>query len=345
MAASVVERLRTPAFGLGGDRLAAAGVDLVAHVRSVSSMGAFPVLRRSLRIAGALGGLIQRLRRHRPSAALLVGFSEVNARLGPMLRRRSVPVLWYCPPQVWAWRAARARTLARACDRMAVVLPFEEPLWRDAGARATYVGHPAFELVGRTRTDRAQTSTPRVALLPGSRDAEVRRHLPLMLEAVAQRARHAELVLAESLSPEATRWARSEATKLGIHVSAGLARTALAGCDAALAASGTATLECVAAGVPPVIIYRTDPLTWMVAKHSVTVPWVALPNIVLGERAFIELLQRDATATALAGALDEVLGAREHYRALCSRVRTRLRGRPAPSARVADMIAPWLAHS
>jgi lipid-A-disaccharide synthase len=246
MAASVVERLRVPAFGLGGDRLAAAGVELVAHVRNVSSMGAFPVLRRSLCIAGALGGLIQRLRRHRPSAALLVGFSELNARLGPMLRRRSVPVLWYCPPQVWAWRAARVRTLARACDRMAVVLPFEEPLWRDAGARATYVGHPAFDPVA-ARTDRAQASMRRVALLPGSRDAEVRRHLPMMLEAVAQRAVHAELVLAESLSAQAARWAREEAATLGVPVSAGLARAALAGCDAALATSGTATLECVAA--------------------------------------------------------------------------------------------------
>ncbi|HEX4335007.1 MAG TPA: hypothetical protein VH062_03785 [Polyangiaceae bacterium] len=340
LAAEVATELVVATFGLGGPRLARAGLDGVRDVTAFAAMGVTAAAGRGPRLASALFALSREVRKRRPRAALLVGFSEVNALLAGWLKRRGTRVLWYAPPQVWAWRPKRARPIATNCDALAVLLPFETECWTRAGATVEYVGHPA---AWRAQSD---ASRREVVLLPGSRAHEVRAHLLPMLGAAAELARDglaARLVLAEGLDARTAAWVERVARARGVPVTRS-GPDALDGAAAALVASGTATLECAAASVPPVIVYRTDPLTFAVAARLVRVPHVGLPNLVLDRRAFPELLQKDVTASRLAAAVRDVLAAPHLSRASCREVREKLRGPDdtTPAERVAATLRPWL---
>jgi lipid-A-disaccharide synthase len=344
LAAEVLDELGVASFGLGGPRVSRAGAELVADVMPIAAMGVTAALHRAPRLALALGALALAVRKRRPSAALLVGFSEANTHVARWLKRRGTRVLWYAPPQVWAWRPERAARIANDCDRIAVLLPFEAACWSHGCAVVEYVGHPA---ANRDAMDEPVASRT-IALLPGSRSHEVRAHLPPMLDATARFVASgftAELVVAEGLDSRTATWAERAAHARGVRTTRrGVG--AIAGAAAAVVASGTATLECAALGVPPIIVYRTDPLTFAVASRLVNVPHIGLPNLVLGERAFPELLQRDVTAGRIADALSDVLREGERYRALCRDVRSRLRsplGDRRPAQRVAESLRPWLA--
>ncbi len=357
MAAPVVERLGTPAFGMGGPALAASGCECLVDQSNVSAMGFGSVLVRAPAIMRAALCLLRVARKRRPRAALLVGYSEFNAWLGPRLRRLGVRVLWYSPPQIWAWRSGRGPSLRRACDRLALILPFEQRLWRALGSDAHYVGHPALE---RRREAREVVRehvglTPWaecIAVLPGSRPAEVSAHLEPMLDATnllrAERgALDARVVLAPGLPGRTATWARRLASTKGVPVLSSSAPEVLPAFNVALAASGTVTLESALAGVPPVIVYRTGRLGAALARRLVGVESIGLPNIVLGERAFAELLQDAVTAEGIASAARLVLDAPEEPVSACGRVRQALEGPvdvpgDSPSARVAHLLAPWL---
>jgi lipid-A-disaccharide synthase len=360
MAAPVVRRLELPSFGLGGSALAAAGVELVADLSRTAAMGIGAVLVRAPLFADAARRLLAQVKKRRPRVALLVGFSEFNGWLGRELRRMGTRVLWYAPPQIWAWRPGRADSLRHACDRMAVVLPFEEELWRAHGADAHYVGHPALE---RPRPTREQVRerfgmTPYaeyVAVLPGSRGHEVHHHLAPMLGAVdalrsERGAIDARVVVAPALGARTAAEIAKLSVASGISVLETTAPAVLPAFDVALAASGTVTLECAVAEVPPVVGWRAGRLTEALARRLVKTEHVALPNVVLREAAFPELLGPALTAEALADEACRVLDAKADFVARCRRVVERLTeplaGKGAtelPSERVARMIAPWLA--
>jgi lipid-A-disaccharide synthase len=359
MAAPVVARLGANAFGLGGPALAAARVELVAHLTTTAVMGFGAVARRAPRIARVAVQLLHEARRRRPRAALLVGYSEFNAWLGPRLRALGTRVLWYGAPQIWAWRSGRAARLRRACDRMALVLPFEEVLWRAHGVDARYVGHPALERsAGDRATVRARLGlTPYaecVAVLPGSRPHEVRRHLEPMLAAIAllrseRGAIDARVVVASSLDAGCGTWVRRRAAAAGVETFAGPPAAMLCAFDVALVKSGTATLECALAEVAPVIVYRAGPISALLAKHLLRVQQVGLPNLVLGESVFPELLQERVTADDLAFEAQRLLDDRAETTERCRRVALALRAglpsasnEPRPSERVARMMRPWL---
>ncbi len=334
MAASVVRRLDAAAFGLGGTELARAGAELVCDLRPIAAMGIAAVAARAPSLARAVAALVSAARARRPRAALLVGFSELNARLSPWLRRRGVRVLWYAPPQVWAWRLGRAPRLARGCDRIAVLLPFEAATWSAAGASVEYVGHPALDRAFAPAPDTAFAA--HVALLPGSRPHGL---APPPASIVAR------IVRAPSLDDSTSRWIERAARNSGTPVTDAPLDDALRGCAAAIVASGTATLECAVAGVPPVIVYRTDCLTYAIARRLVRVSHVGLPNLVLGWRAFPELLQSEVRGERIATALSELLSARAAHIESCRTTRAALsasldeRGSPE---RVAAMLRPWL---
>ena len=354
-AAPVVARLGVATFGVGGPRLAAAGTELLTHLGPLGVMGLAAPFGRAPRLAQAVLSLVRAVRRERPSAALLVGFSELNAQLAGWLHRRGTHVLWYAPPQVWAWRPARARSLSARCDQLAVVLPFEAPIWRSAGARVEYVGHPALEEPGAAPSPPPAPSTStgdrlRILLLPGSRRQEIRAHLERMVGAalkVRERFALAEatIVRAAALDGDTSRSVDEAARAAGLSVTDAPLRVAACGHHVAIAASGTATLECAVLAVPPVIVYRTDPLTYAVAKRLVRVPHIGLPNLVLGRAAFPELVQSGATADGIAEGVTDVLTRRPAYLAECAAVKRTLEaglGGRAPSARVAEMLSPWL---
>lgn len=345
-AADVLRRLRTQAIGIGGARLARAGLELSSDISEFAAMGISSVARRAPWALRAAVRLREAVRIHRPRAALLVGFSEVNARLSPWLRGRGVKVLWYAPPQVWAWRPGRARSIAANADALAVVLPFEQSLWRDAGARADYVGHPALEL----RMEKPPDPAPDVVVLPGSRGHEVRAHLPSLLSATqalrqSGDAQRAVVVIAPSLDCRTRGWVRRTTLDAGVTAVDAALSSVSAGARIALSSSGTATLECAVLGVPPVIVYRTDVLTYALAKRLVTIRQIGLPNLVLGRAAFPELVQRAVTGDGIASAARQLLASYPVRLKDCAEVRDRLAapaGTVPPSERVAQMLAPWL---
>ncbi len=359
-AAGVVTALRamTPlrATGMGGAALAAAGVSLVSDLRSTTAMGLGAVALRAGRIAISAVEVLRAARRQQVEAALLVNYSEFNARLAPILHDRGIHVLWYGAPQVWAWRKKRGLALRRHVDRMAVMLPFEEPLWRRYGVDAHYVGHPAREVAALSRADARATLgltdlAKTIAILPGSRAHEVNALLPPMLEAaeLVRRDRasiDARVLLAPSLDRPTRERARALCLRRGVptfdvQASRG-AGVVLPAFDVALTASGTATLEAALARAVPVVAYSVGLLTELVARALVQVDSYALPNILLGRRAFPELVQRDVTAAALAAAVGRALDTRPDLLLACDAVLAALGDRATPSRDVAAMLLPWL---
>jgi lipid-A-disaccharide synthase len=356
-AAAVVARLpEADPFGLGGPALAARGVQLVGDLRASTAMGIGEAGMRAFGVLRAWAAVRRAVKARRPRAALLVNYTEFNARLAPQLRAAGVRVLWYGAPQVWAWRPNRTASLRKVVDRMAVLLPFEAPLWREAGVDAHYVGHPALEAVPleRQAARRALGLTPyaaAVAVLPGSRPHEVRRLLVPMLDAYdrvrADRASvDARVIVAPSLDDATRRWVRGlcDARRVGLFEVDPLvgAMGVLRAFDTTLCASGTASLEAALARAVPVVAYRVGLTTELAARMLVTIPNVALPNVLLGRRAFTELLQREAHATRIAQALADALDRRPALLTACDEVEAALGDRRTPSADVARMLAPWL---
>ncbi len=350
-AASVARRLGANAFGLVGAACESAGVEACARVER-ASMGLLDVAARARDLARAMSAVRRAIVKRAPRAALLVNYTDFNARLLPFLRARGVRVLWYAAPQIWAWRAARGDAIAKSIDAMAVILPFEEELWRARGVRTRYVGHPAME-VARMEREEARAAlgiapsrrdgARAIAILPGSRAPEVKRLLGPMLDAVSRDPKDARVILTSALDEDAKRDAHERARVVGVGVhevdAARGAISVLSAFDAALCASGTASLECALCDVPPVVAYRVDALTAFVARRALRTAHVALPNVLLGRRAFPELLQEDADAIAMRAALDAIA---PNARADCAEVRRVLGAGHVPSRAVADMIAPWL---
>ncbi|MDB4935491.1 MAG: Lipid-A-disaccharide synthase [Labilithrix sp.] len=344
-------------FGMGGGALAAEGVELVADLRETTALGVAEVARRAFGVARAYAVVRASVALRKPVAALLVNYTEFNARLAEALWANGTRVLWYGAPQVWAWRSGRAVPLRRHLDRMAVMLPFEESLWRGFGVDAHYVGNPAREelRVDRVAARELLGMTPRawgVAILPGSRPHEVRRLLVPMLGGYERvRREHASVdarvLLAPSLDPTTRAWARATADAAHVEVVDVDARAgmgyALPAFDAALCASGTASLECALARAVPIVCYRVGWPTELAARAFVSTPYVALPNILLGRAAFPELLQRRATAARMCEALAKVLEERESFLGACTEVEAALGDKTHASQMVARMLEPWLA--
>jgi len=318
-------------------------------------MGVLDVAARAASVLESLSALRRAARERRPPVAVLVNYTEFNARLAASLRPMGVRIVWYAAPQIWAWRPGRGRRLARLVDAMAVVLPFEEPLWRELGADARYVGHPSLEDAGSPARPNARArlrisgEATVVALMPGSRPHEVRRLLPPMLDAASRlgaRRIEARVLLTESLPASVRESARRMAERAGIAAydvaATEGAAPLLAAFDAALCASGTASLEAAVANAPPVVTYRLDALSAVVARALIRTPHVALPNVLLGRRAFPELLQRDARPEPMASALERVLDRRDAALASCAAVRAVLGDVHEPSRRVAEMACAWI---
>jgi lipid-A-disaccharide synthase len=319
-------------------------------------MGITEVARKLPAVLASYARLARLARANRPRAAVLVDYAEYNQRLGRHLRSLGIPVLRCVAPQVWAWRPGRLRTAGRSFDRLAVILPFEEDLWRGAGVDARYVGHPAVDVVPRSRREARELlgiapDRACVALLPGSRRHEVRTLAPRMLDTLRELSRtgrqvDARLALAPSLDEATRSWLRARAAERGVpsldvapEVGAG---EWLAAFDATLAASGTVTLEAALAGAPPVIVYRVSAVTAAIARRLIKVPSIGLPNVLLGRRAYPELLQNDAEPAEMARALGSVLDERAAFEPLARELREAIEPPRSPHRTSHERIAAWM---
>jgi lipid-A-disaccharide synthase len=307
-------------FGCGGEAMRGAGVETTVDAHQISLAGIVEVVGGLPRVYRAFRTLLKEVARRCPQLAVLIDFPDFNLRLAKRLKRRNIPVVYFVSPQVWAWRAGRLKQIRANVAKMLCIFDFEEAIYRKAGIPVEYVGHPLVDLVRPhlTREEflakaRLDPATPTVALLPGSRQQEVCYNLPPMLDAATRLtlARQIQFVIpvAPTLDPL---WL--EKALLECYVGRAMVRTvvhatydALQHSELAVVASGTATLEAVLRERPMVVVYRVSPLSWLVGKLLVDVPYYSMVNLLAGKLLVTELMQCDFTAPTLAAHVEYLL--------------------------------------
>jgi lipid-A-disaccharide synthase len=339
--------------GFGGDRLAAAGATLVENFSGLSVTGLLEVVRLLPRTYATYRRLVADAEATRPDVFVAIDFPDFNFVLARALKKRGIPIVYYISPQLWAWRSGRIKTMKRIVDRVLVIFPFEEAIYRDAGVAVQWVGHPLFDLQpARQSRDRflathgLDPSRPVLALLPGSRGNELREILPDLARAarliegrvpgvqfIVARAPHLHDDLFVPL-----REIQQQGT--AVIIVEGQADDVLASVDGAVVASGTVTVQAALHECPMVVVYRLSPLTYRMGKPFVHVDTYAMANLVAGRRVVPELIQQDFTPGSVAREATRILT----DRAYADRMRTDLRevrqrlGGPGASHRAAEAV-------
>ena len=296
--------------GIGGDALRQAGADIFTDFSELAVMGLVEVLKRYRHIKTIFNQLVLRLEREKPDLLVLVDYPGFNLKLAKQAHRLGIPVLYYISPKVWAWRPGRVKTIKRFVDHMAVLFPFEESLYQEAGVPVTCVGHPLVDAVSSDLTPEQAKQQLNfdadhrvLGLFPGSRRSEVEALLPVMLDTAEKiHQRHIDLEILLPLAPGLDQdflQPLLSQSSLDIKVVSGDFYDVIRSCDAIVAASGTVTLEIALMGVPHLIVYRVAPMSYRILKRLVKIPYVGLCNIVTGENLVTELLQDEVTVTNL----------------------------------------------
>jgi len=345
-------------FGFCGPRLRAAGGRLIGDFAGLSVTGLTEALRVIPRSLAMLRRLEEAARETRPDVFVAIDFPDFNFRLMAAMRRLGIPIVYYISPQLWAWRAGRMQTMKRFVDRVLVIFPFEEALYRREQVPVEFVGHPLIDLV-RVKTPRAallrehglMADAPTVALLPGSRPNELRRIVPDMaasLPLIRARVPGVQFIVAAAPNLQEEWFAPllnvSGPATAGPYPRPVLVRErtddVLAACDVVITASGTATVQAALHERPMVVVYRLSPLTYRIGKPFVRVDTYAMANLVAGERIVPELIQDDFTPARVADETVRLLIDRELHtrmRDALRRVREKLGG-PGASGRAADSV-------
>ena len=339
-------------FGVGGERMRAAGCDTVVEAKDLAVVGITEILSHLQKILRLYKHLIHEADRRKPELAIVIDSPAFNWRVARQMKRRGILTVYYVAPQFWAWRQGRVRLIRDYIDKALVIFPFEEKFYRDRGVDATFVGHPLAELPhpGIERGDYAKQFSldPQkqwITLMPGSRVKEVRMNLPTMLESAALLGSGYEFLLpvAPMLGQNFLR------TLIGAHKITLLpeALPALWHSRAGIVASGTATVEAAMMNTPFVMVYRVSPLTYLLGKPRVKVPRFAMVNLIAEEEVVPELVQQDFTAQNVIARLKEILPdgpARERMLEGLAKVKARLRASTGaeaaqqPADRAAGMI-------
>ena len=358
--AGLVEALRRHAPGLafsgmGGVRMRTVGVRLLADAGETAVVGVSELWEKRRALRAALRTLRGHLAEAGPALLICIDFPDFNLLLARTARRLGIPVCYFISPQVWAWRRGRVRTIRRLVRKMLVLFPFEETLYRAAGVDVAFVGHPLLDALAavppreRCRERLGIADGMKIlGLLPGSRAAEIRRHLPLLLEAAGRvRAEESGVAVVLGLSDTAER-PTVEAAVAGAGVPArviqGRTHEVMRAADFLMAVSGTVTLEAAVLETPMLITYRLGRLSYWLARLLVRVPFVGLPNLVADRGIVPELLQHDATPQRLAATALDILRSPARQgtmRAALADVRRRL-GEPGALDRAAREIVRLL---
>jgi len=321
LAVALRERLPEPKlFGCGGEAMRLAGVDTVVDAHQLTMIGITEVIGGLPRAYRAFHALLAEAGKRGPQLAVLIDFPDFNLRLAKQLQKRGIRVVYFVSPQVWAWRKSRLKQLKARIDKMLCIFDFEEAIYREAGIPVQYVGHPLVDLV-RPRLTRKQflgelglePAVATVALLPGSREKEVRNILPTMLEAAHRLSFSHKAQFVVALAPTLdSRWLETTLLepyvgRATVRVASHATHDALQHCEVAIVASGTATLEAALLERPMVVVYRVSRLTWRLGGLFVKVPFYSMVNILASKLVVPELIQSDFTATSLATRVEYLL--------------------------------------
>jgi lipid-A-disaccharide synthase len=352
-------RARTGArlFGMGGKRMAEASVELIADYHQVAVVGISEVLHKIPTVVGVQRRIAAEAVRRRASLAILVDSPGTHLGVARRLKNNGIRVGYFIGPQVWAWRPGRVRVVKRLVERMVVIFPFEEEIYREAGVPVDFVGHPLVDVVraSMSRTEfparhGLDAARPIVTLLPGSRRSEIERHYPLIMEACerlsgeAQNRGAIQFVLAAAPALGRDLFAPYERPGVSVTRVEGSTYDALAAADCAIVASGTATVEAALLGTPMVVVYRVSPTSAFVLKRMVRSPFIAMVNLIAGRGVVPELIQDQFTSAAVVEEVRKLLEspvASEEMKAGLAEVRTKL-GPGGAIERAADIFAGML---
>ncbi|MGA2201331.1 MAG: lipid-A-disaccharide synthase [Terriglobales bacterium] len=348
-------------FGAGGERMRAAGCEIVVDAKDLAVVGITEVISHLPKILGLYRKLIRSADKKRPALAVVIDAPSFNWRVARQMRKRGIPVVYYVCPQFWAWRQGRVKLLRKYVDKALVIFPFEENFYRDRGVDATFVGHPLADLPAPAITreeyaaeNRLDAAKPWITLMPGSRRKEVGMNLPTILEAADRLEKDHmgggyEFLLPVARTLDAafltelieTRQAASLQGK--IHLVAE-ALPALFHSHAGIVASGTATVEAAIMGTPFVMVYRVSRLTYALGKPHVKVPYFAMVNLIAEEEVVPELVQQKFTVENVVAEMNKIIPEGEPRARMMRRlaaVKARLKqgsGGAHPSEKAAEII-------
>ncbi len=337
--------------GIGGDKMAEEGVELGCHVRELAVVGLVEVFSVLPRLYRAYRWLMNQLKTTPPSVIVLVDYAEFNLFFAGRAKKYGIPVVFYISPQIWAWRQGRVRRIARNVSEMVVILPFEKDFYEAHGVKVSFVGHP---LVDRMRNDEGffnesrsskHDRSFRLGWMPGSRDTEVKRLLPVMAKAASLLERRSGRPLTHlvPLAPGISRKRVEEAfgeEGVTVNVFEGESTHIMRQCDLIVLASGTATLEAALLAIPSIIVYKISFISYVLGRLLLRIPWIGLANIVAGKEVYPELIQYEATPERIMEKclpLIEDPDRLEGMRKELEQIRTKL-GNPGASKRTAEVI-------
>ncbi|WP_150047614.1 MULTISPECIES: lipid-A-disaccharide synthase [Methylomonas] len=314
-------------IGMGANKMRQAGIDIRVDSSGIGVIGLVEILNHYGEIRKALQAMKALLADERPDLLVCVDYKEFNLKLAQYAKSLGIKVLFYVSPQVWASRPGRVKTYGRAIDMMAVIFPFETAYYEAENVPVRYVGHPSVDKVHPQR-DKQQDfalfdldpTRPVIGILPGSRSNELKRMLPVMLQAagqLAERRPQLQFVLpqADTVS-DADLQAYLQNCALPIRVVKQQTYDAIQCCDAIMTTSGTASLEIALLGVPMLIAYRLSPLTYYLGRLLIRIPFIGLPNIIAGRAIVKELIQTEASASNMATEIERFLSD-PAYRSRC----------------------------
>jgi lipid-A-disaccharide synthase len=349
LATALQARANVKLFGMGGPQMRAAGVEIVTDYSEVSVVGITEILSHLPSLIRAMRSLVNAAETRKPALAILADFPGFHLRLARKLKSRKIRNAYYICPQFWAWRPWRVRIVRRRFAQAFCIFPFEEKFYSGAGVPTKFIGHPLVGNVNPT-VDRAaflreqdlDPALPVVAVLPGSRTAELNQHLPILREA-CQRIHaqtQAQFVIAAAHNNQAKTLREGWPANLPTRLVEDRTYDALAAADAAIVSSGTATVETALLDVPMVVVYRVTPLTAFLAKPLLRTPFFSMVNLIAGKQVVPELIQSDFTPARVSQEVLKLLcdpAARDAMRANLAEVRIRL-GPPGAVDRAADAI-------
>jgi lipid-A-disaccharide synthase len=335
-------------FGFGGDRMQAAGAELIGSFTGLTVTGLTEALRVLPRSFAMLNRLVRAAAERRPDVFVAIDFPDFNFRLMARLHRLGIPVVYYVSPQLWAWRPGRMATMKQFVDRVLVIFGFEQQIYEQAGVPVTFVGHPLVD-VARPAVPREpflrglglDPGAPTIALLPGSRPNELHRIAPVVAAAIPLiRARVPNVQFVVARAPRLEDDLFAPLRSAGVVAVEGSTDEVLAAADVVITASGTATVQTAIHERPMVVVYQLSPLTYRLGRRFALVDTYAMPNIVAGRRIVPELIQDDFTPGRVAEEASRYFLDTEYRgrtRDALREVRERL-GTPGATGRAADAI-------